>query len=228
MGWNPHNRELPVHALLCSCLLFRLPTPLPTRPGAGAQSRTRATGLCGGQRGAPPPVLASCILVPATKKNKKMPASGDLILKTVVPAVGTVVCFFLYLAPARAVLAARRRGCLGVSVESVERWVSFFFRPSLFFRGGGGLRRWHTPPLPSMPSGSEGGLRGHGAAWRLRRPFGDRARATLHARAFFLVVRGARLGGGQRASFNPFLPHPQRPTRTSTPSPWSPCWPTRE
>ena len=161
-------------------------------------------------------------------RNKKMPASSDLILKTVVPAVGTVVCFFLYLAPARAVLAARRRGCLGVSVESVERWVSFFFRPSLFFRGGGGLRRWHTPPLPSMPSGSEGGLRGHGAAWRLRRPFGDRARATLHARAFFLVVRGARLGGGQRASFNPFLPHPQRPTRTSTPSPWSPCWPTRE
>ena len=42
------------------------------------------------------------------------PAPRDLILKTVVPAVGTVVCFFLYLAPARAVLAARRRGCLGV------------------------------------------------------------------------------------------------------------------
>ena len=109
------------------------------------------------------------------KSRAAMPAgSKDLVLKTVVPAVGTVVCFFLYLAPARAVLAARRRGCLGVSPRARARawresvFFIFFFVFFVVARGDRGARPRHA--WPSLPRSRQGppGASEEGRRWVVR------------------------------------------------------------
>lgn len=44
-------------------------------------------------------------------------SAADIILHKVVPMMGTALSFAMYAAPGRSVLAARKRGALGVSLK---------------------------------------------------------------------------------------------------------------
>lgn len=50
-----------------------------------------------------------------------------VLLGKVVPVAGTIISFFMYLAPSKAVMTARRRGALGVREREILELVFFFF-----------------------------------------------------------------------------------------------------
>lgn len=50
-----------------------------------------------------------------------------VLLGKVVPVAGTIISFFMYLAPSKAVMTARRRGALGVRMEFFCFFVIYLF-----------------------------------------------------------------------------------------------------